>query len=72
MSEVVRAELQLEPVGGGASHRRAHHTGVVDEQVGHTLGHAPPATAGWVVALLSAPAVLIADLIEKHVRVRRS
>jgi hypothetical protein len=25
-----------------------------------------------VVALLSAPAVLIADLIEKHVRVRRS
>jgi hypothetical protein len=25
-----------------------------------------------LVALLSAPAVLIADLIEKHVRVRRS
>jgi calcium-translocating P-type ATPase len=38
--------------------------------VARVLGHAPPTTAGWVVALLSAPAVLIADLVEKRMRHR--
>jgi magnesium-transporting ATPase (P-type) len=35
------------------------------------LGHAPPTTTGWAIALLSAPAVLLADLVEKRTRTRR-
>ena len=38
--------------------------------VADALGHAQPAAAGWVVALLSAPAVLVADLAEKRLRHR--
>ncbi len=33
MAEVVGAELQLEPVGGGLPLGRGHHAGVVDQQV---------------------------------------
>jgi len=32
VAEVVRAELELEPVGRAAP-RRGHHTGIVDEEV---------------------------------------
>jgi magnesium-transporting ATPase (P-type) len=32
------------------------------------LGHAPPPIAGWVVALLTAPAVLLADALHKAYR----
>ena len=35
------------------------------------LGHASPPLAGWTVALLSAPAVLSVDALDKRVRARR-
>ena len=39
VTEMVRAELQFEPVLGGLPLRRRHHTGVVDQQVNRaTLG----------------------------------
>lgn len=34
------------------------------------LGHAPPVAAGWTVALLTGPAVIAADLIDKTLRNR--
>lgn len=37
MAEIVRSELQLEPIGGFPAPRRRHHGSVVDEQV-----EAPP------------------------------
>jgi len=40
--------------------------------VARVLGHAPPMAAGWTVALLSVPMVLIADLLEKRVRMRHA
>ncbi len=39
--------------------------------VASTVKHAPPSTAGWIVALLSAPAVLLADALQKWRRARR-
>lgn len=40
--------------------------------VAATLGHALPSTVGWGVALLAAPAVLLADAVHKAWRARRS
>jgi magnesium-transporting ATPase (P-type) len=34
------------------------------------LDHRPPPLAGWLVALLAAPAVLTADALDKHLRLR--
>lgn len=34
------------------------------------LGHAPPDRAGWVVALLAAPAVVVVDALDKRLRRR--
>jgi calcium-translocating P-type ATPase len=39
--------------------------------VATVLGQAPPPAAGWAVALLAAPAVLIVDLVDKRLRHRR-
>jgi len=36
------------------------------------LGQAPPTAAGWIVALLAAPAVLAVDALDKAVRRRRT
>jgi hypothetical protein len=39
--------------------------------VATVLGHSPPTAAGWAVALLAAPAVLAADLLDKRLRDER-
>jgi magnesium-transporting ATPase (P-type) len=38
--------------------------------VARVLDHQPPSIAGWCVAILAAPAVLLADAIDKRVRVQ--
>jgi magnesium-transporting ATPase (P-type) len=40
--------------------------------VARVLEHAPPPTAGWLVALSAAPAVLLVDAIHKAVRARQA